>query len=129
MFTKSYDIDKGHIDFQGVVDGLYYPFYLEWCRHAYMREVVGIDIEEEFTLHNRLYMVLEYNLKFRKSLKEGDKVDVSCNLVKNEKRTRINFEQKILVNGEVYAEAIFVTTCLSNGRPSIPESIAAFFTE
>jgi len=48
MFAKQYEVDEKHIDFQGVVDGLYYPFYMEWTRHAYMREALGIDIEEEF---------------------------------------------------------------------------------
>ena len=48
MFTKQYEVDEKHIDFQGVVDGLYYPFYMEWTRHAYMREALGIDMEEEF---------------------------------------------------------------------------------
>jgi acyl-CoA thioester hydrolase len=48
MFSKHYEVDESHIDFQGVVDGLYYPFYMEWTRHAYMREALGIDIEEEF---------------------------------------------------------------------------------
>ncbi len=25
MFAKHYDVDESHIDFQGMVDGLYYP--------------------------------------------------------------------------------------------------------
>jgi len=29
MFAKQYEVDEKHIDFQGVVDGLYYPFYME----------------------------------------------------------------------------------------------------
>jgi len=29
MFSKMYDVDENHIDFQEVVDGLYYPFYME----------------------------------------------------------------------------------------------------
>ena len=36
MFTKTYSVDEKHVDFQGVVDGLYYPFYMEWTRHAFM---------------------------------------------------------------------------------------------
>lgn len=117
MFSKHYEVDEGHIDFQGVVDGLYYPFYMEWTRHAYMKEALGIDIEEEFK-QGRLYMVLEYSLRFRKSLHKGDKVEVTCELAKNEKRNRVNFVQQIKVDGVVYADATFVATCLSNGRPS-----------
>ncbi|QDY44218.1 acyl-CoA thioesterase [Candidatus Pantoea soli] len=122
MFSKHYDVDENHIDFQGVVDGLYYPFYMEWTRHAYMREALGIDIEEEFR-HGRLYMVLEYSLRFRKSLVKGDKVEVTCQLVRNEKRNRVNFVQQIKVEGVVYAEATFIATCLENGRPSMPEAV------
>lgn len=122
MFVKHYDVDEKHIDFQGVVDGLYYPFYMEWTRHAFMREALGIDIEEEFK-QGKLYMVLEYSLRFRKSLVKGDNVEVTCALEKNEKRNRVNFVQQIKVDGNVYADAIFVATCLVNGRPSMPEAV------
>ncbi|WP_227317272.1 acyl-CoA thioesterase [Cedecea davisae] len=122
MFSKHYEVDESHIDFQGVVDGLYYPFYMEWTRHAYMREALGIDIEEEFR-QGKLYMVLEYSLRFRKSLQKGDSVEVTCQLERNEKRNRVNFAQLIKVDGVVYAEATFVATCLANGRPSMPEAV------
>ncbi|WP_343551160.1 thioesterase family protein [Pantoea sp.] len=122
MFTKQYEVDEKHIDFQGVVDGLYYPFYMEWTRHAYMREALGIDIEEEFK-QGKIYMVLEYSLRFRKSLVKGDKVEVTCELAKNDKRNRVNFVQQILVNGVVYADATFIATCLANGRPSMPDAV------
>jgi len=122
MFVKHYDVDENHIDFQGVVDGLYYPFYMEWTRHAFMREALGIDIEEEFK-QGKLYMVLEYSLRFRKSLVKGDNVEVTCALEKNEKRNRVNFVQQIKINDVVYADATFVATCLSNGRPSMPEAV------
>lgn len=122
MFTKQYEVDEKHIDFQGVVDGLYYPFYMEWTRHAYMREALGIDMEEEFK-QGKIYMVLEYSLRFRKSLVKGDQVEVTCVLGKNEKRNRVNFVQQILVNGVVHADATFVATCLQNGRPSMPDAV------
>jgi acyl-CoA thioester hydrolase len=122
MFSKHYEVDENHIDFQGVVDGLYYPFYMEWTRHAYMREALGIDIEAEFAQGN-MYMVLEYSLRFRKSLQKGDKVEVTCELVRNEKRNRVNFVQQIKVEGVVFAEATFVATCLTNGRPSMPDAV------
>ncbi|POY54002.1 hypothetical protein F018LOC_02257 [Pectobacterium versatile] len=122
MFSKHYEVEDGHIDFQGVVDGLYYPFYMEWTRHAFMKEALGIDIEEEFKL-GKIYMVLEYTLRFRKSLQKGDQVEVTCQLKKNEKRNRVNFVQQIKVGGVTYAEATFVATCLTNGRPSMPEAV------
>ncbi|MEI7375282.1 thioesterase family protein [Dickeya chrysanthemi] len=122
MFSKHYDVEDSHIDFQGVVDGLYYPFYMEWTRHAFMREALGIDIEEEFK-QGKVYMVLEYSLRFRKSLQKGDRLEVTCQVEKNEKRNRVNFVQQIKVDGITYAEATFVATCLINGRPSMPEAV------
>jgi acyl-CoA thioester hydrolase len=123
MFIKQYEVNPGHIDFQGVVDGLYYPFYMEWTRHAFMKEALGIDIEEEFK-QGKMYMVLEYSLRFRKSLTKDDQMEVTCELQKHEKRNRVNFFQQIKVGGEVYADATFVATCFVNGRPSVPEAVA-----
>ncbi|MDC9614733.1 acyl-CoA thioesterase [Xenorhabdus khoisanae] len=122
MFSKKYLVDGQHIDFQGVVDGLYYPFYLEWARHAFMKEALGLDLEEEFKA-GRMHIILEYSLRFRKSLQKGNKMEVTCKVTKNEKRSRINFEQQILVDGVVYADATFVATCLVNGRPTVPEVV------
>lgn len=124
MFCKQYTVDPNHVDFQGVVDGLYYPFYLEWARHAYMAEALGLNLEEEFK-QGRIHMLLEYTLRFKKSLKAGDELVVTCQPVKNEKRSRVNFFQQILVNDVVYAEATFTATCLTNGRPGVPPSLAA----
>lgn len=124
MFRKNYAVDENHIDFQGVVDGLYYPFYMEWARHAFMKEHVGLDLEKEFE-EGRIHMVLEYTLRMRKSLKKGDLMEVTCKLEQNEKRNRINFVQQILVNGVIFADAVFVATCLDNGRPSVPDIVLA----
>lgn len=48
---------------------------------------------------------------------------MTCALEKNEKRNRVNFVQQIKVDGNVYADATFVATCLVNGRPSMPEVV------
>lgn len=128
MFTKNYTVDAHHVDFQGVVDGLYYPFYMEWTRHSYMKEALGLDLEEEFKA-GRIHMILEYTMKFKKSLLKDHAMEVTCQLKKNEKRNRVNFVQQILVDGTVYAEAVFVATCLTNGRPSIPEAVQNAITE
>ena len=42
-FIKTYTAKDEHIDFQNIMDGLYYPFYMEWCRHDYIKEVLGFD--------------------------------------------------------------------------------------
>ncbi|MGV2876737.1 acyl-CoA thioesterase [Pantoea vagans] len=122
MFTKDFTVDEKHVDFQGVVDGLYYPFYMEWTRHAFMKDELGLDLEQEFT-EGRIHMILEYTMKFKKSLQKGDEMQVTCSVTENEKKNRINFVQQILVNGSVYAEAVFVATCLVKGRPSVPDVV------
>ncbi|QOI57993.1 acyl-CoA thioesterase [Rouxiella badensis] len=122
MFAKQYEVDDKHVDFQGVVDGLYYPFYMEWTRHAFMKESLGLDLEQEFK-EGRTHMILEYKLNFRKSLKKGDHMEVTCKLMKNEKRNRVNFVQQITVNGDLCSEATFVATCFVNGRPTVPDVV------
>ncbi len=122
MFYKTYDVEEQHLDFQHVVDGLYYPFYMEWARHAYMKEVLGLDLHDEFK-QGRLHMLVEYSLRFKKSLVRGETMTVSCQLQANEKKTRVNFIQQIKVNDKVYAEGVFVATCLINGRPGLPEVV------
>jgi acyl-CoA thioester hydrolase len=124
MFSKQFEVDPKHIDFQGVVDGLYYPFYMEWTRHAFLKEALGIDIEEAFR-QGQVFMVLEYSLRFRKSLQKGDMMEVTCEVQKHEKRSRVNFVQQIKVGDVVYAEAVFVGACFMNNRPFVPEAIAA----
>lgn len=122
MFEKKYSVSKDHIDFQGVVDGLYYPFYMEWARHEYMKEFIGIDIKQD-AIDGKFHMILGYSINFRKSLKEGDEMVVTCSVSNSEKKNRINFNQEIKVNGNVFADAVFVATCLVNGRPSVPDAL------
>ncbi len=127
MFTKNFAVDDSHIDFQGIVDGLYYPFYMEWARHAFMKEEVGLDLEQEFA-QGRVHMLVEYTLRFRKSLKKGDQMAVTRKMEASDKRNRVNFVQQILVDNVVYTDALFTATCLVNGRPSVPEEILAKMT-
>ena len=46
-YSKTYTAKDEHIDFQNIMDGLYYPFYMEWCRHDFIKEALGFDFEEE----------------------------------------------------------------------------------
>src|ERR1700733_10165636 len=55
-FTKTYIVNDEHIDFQNIMDGLYYPFYMEYCRHDYIREALGFDFIAE--AKNGVNMVL-----------------------------------------------------------------------
>lgn len=123
MFSKNYQVLESHIDFQNVMDGLYYPFYMEWCRHDFMKSVLGIDIVEEAKKNNN-YVLTEYNLKFKKSIKSNTTMLVTCQLKTGEKKSRFYFEQSIIIDGAVYAEARFEATCIpASGRPCVPVEI------
>jgi len=98
------------------------PFYFEWARHAFLFEGLGIDIEQLFE-QGQQYVVLEYHLKFRKSLHRDDEITVSCELVAHEKSNRVNVVETMVHDGAVCAEGTFVCTCLDKGRPTIPAVI------
>jgi len=122
MFSKSYAVDPQHIDFQGVMDGLFYPFYFEWARHSYFSEEFGINLDQLFEL-GHMYVVLEYKMKFKKSVHRNETVVITCHVEKHEKPTRVNVVQKMFVDGVIAAEGNFVCTCMIKGRPSIPQVI------
>jgi acyl-CoA thioester hydrolase len=124
-FTKTYIAKKEHIDIQGIMDGLYYPFYMEYCRHDFIREVLGFDFEEE--AKNGIYMVLsQYTIKFIRSLKENDEFIVSCEVFTDAaNQPRLHFKQAIKLNGKLMTTGIFTGTCIpaSGGRPYLPDNI------
>ena len=130
MYTQIMTVKDEHIDFQGIMDGLYYPFYMEECRHKFLKDEVGIDIEEY--AKNGLNLVLvEYSLKFKSSLHKGDKVEVSCNLIPEEcSRIKFVVEQKISCNGKIAAEAKFTATAVkaAGGRPFVPQELNEYLT-
>ena len=45
-YHKTYTVKDEHIDVQDIMDGLYYPFYMEDCRHAFIKDTLGFDLEE-----------------------------------------------------------------------------------
>jgi len=123
MYELTMQVKDEHIDFQGIVDGLYYPYYFEECRHRYVKEVCGVDIVE-FAKKGLNLVLAEYTLKFKASLKKDDKIVVVCELVPIEgSRSRIGFFQQIICNDKIAAEANFIATCVpaAGGRPFIPD--------
>ena len=125
-YSKSYKVKEEHIDVQGIMDGLYYPFYMEWCRHDFIREVLGFDFELQ--AKEGVYMVLsEYSIQFLRSLKSGDEFSVNCTLYGDSKGLpRLHFKQSIELNKKIITKAIFTGTCVSakGGRPYLPESLS-----
>ncbi|SEW51446.1 thioesterase family protein [Chitinophaga arvensicola] len=125
-YTKEYVAKEEHIDVQNIMDGLYYPFYMEYCRHDYIREVLGFDFEEQ--ARNGVHMVLSgYRIQFLRSLKKGDQFTVTCTLYADPAgQPRLHFKQSIILNGKVMTKAVFTGTCVpaSGGRPYLPAAMA-----
>ena len=130
-YTKTYLTRDEHIDVQGIMDGLYYPFYMEYCRHDFIREILGFDFETE--ARNGIYMVLsKYTISYLRSLKKGDEFTVTCSLFKDAKGLpRLHFKQSIILNGKIMTRAVFTGTCItaSSGRPYLPESVKHLIAE
>ena len=128
MYKLDMIVKDEHIDFQGIMDGLYYPFYMEDCRHKYIKDELGVDIVEY--AKNGLNLVLaEYNFKFKAPLKKNDKLAVTCKVVPVEgSSSKFGFEQTIVCNDKVAAEARFIATCVpaAGGRPFVPEDVAKY---
>ncbi len=124
-YTKTYKVKDEHIDVQGIMDGLYYPFYMEWCRHAYIHDVLGFDFETE--ANNGVYMVLSgYQISFLRSLKKDDEFVVTCAVLKDKNGSpKLHFKQSIILNNKVMAKATFTGTCVpaTGGRPYLPASV------
>ncbi|WP_326983679.1 thioesterase family protein [Chryseobacterium sp. MYb264] len=125
IYSKEYTVKDEHIDVQGIMDGLYYPFYMEYCRHTFIDEVLGFNLEEE--AHKGVNMVLsEYKINFLRSLKKDDHISVTCELYRDkEGLPRLHFKQSIILNKKVVTKGVFTGTCVpaTGGRPYIPESL------
>jgi acyl-CoA thioester hydrolase len=125
MYSIEMPVKDEHIDFQEIVDGLYYPFYFEEVRHKFIKEVLGVDLEQT-AKEGTNWVVAEYTLKFVSPLKRRDKITVSYQLVPIEgSRSTFGFSQTILRDGKAMATAFFVVTCVPavKGRPFIPECV------
>jgi acyl-CoA thioester hydrolase len=124
-YKKLYQVNDAHIDVQDIMDGLYYPFYMEYCRHDYIREVLGFDFEEQAL--NGVYMVLSsYSIQFLRSLKKGDEFTVTCEMLSDKNNLpRLHFKQSIMLNGKKMTTGIFTGTCIpaTGGRPYLPDHV------
>lgn len=124
MYTKKYTVKDEHIDFQGIMDGLYYPFYMESCRHDFISDVLGFDMKAESEDGTNMVLT-QFTIKFKKPLVKGDTIEVTCTAhpdIKN--KPFVHFEQKIKRDGLTVTEGLFAATCISaEGRPHLPTSI------
>jgi acyl-CoA thioester hydrolase len=131
MYIKNMTIKDEHIDFQGILDGLHYPYYMEETRHQYIKEALGVDIVEA-AKRGQNYVLASYELNFRLSLKKGDEINVTCKCIQIQgSKSKFGFEQEILIHGKVAATASFIATCLpaAGGRPYIPEEVKNYLSK
>lgn len=124
-YSKTYIAKDEHIDVQEIMDGLHYPYYMELCRHDYIREILGFDFETE--AKNGVFMVLShYSISFIRSLKRGDEFSVTCKLFADEDGApKLHFKQEIILNKKIVTRATFTGTCIpaSGGRPYLPATV------
>lgn len=124
MFTKQYTVKEEHIDIQGIMDGLYYPFYMEDCRHEFVNTVLGFDINAN-ALNGINIVISEYTIKFLRSLKSGDVFDVTCEGEISPDNTKLIIHQEIKLNGKKFTDGVFIGTCVKStgGRPFLPDDL------
>lgn len=124
-YKKSYLAKEEHMDIQDIMDGLYYPFYMEDCRHAFIKEILDFDFEREAL--NGVFMVLsKYTLHFVRSLRKGNEFTVTCSVFKDKSSaTTLHFKQTITLNGKLVTKGIFSGTCIpaKGGRPFLPAAL------
>jgi acyl-CoA thioester hydrolase len=124
-YIKKYTAKEEHMDLLGNMEGLYYPYYLEDCRHAYIREILRFDFEEE--ARNGISMVLSnYNIQILRSLKGGSKFSVTCTVFRDKSAsTLLHFKQAITLRGKIVTLGLFSGTCTpsNGGRSFLPPSL------
>ncbi|SEM56234.1 acyl-CoA thioester hydrolase [Olivibacter domesticus] len=124
-YIKKYIVKEEHTDWQGNMEGLYYPYYLEDCRHAYIKEILCFDFEEE--ARNGISMVLSnYRIQILRSLKGGSNLSVSCTVFRDKSAsTLLHFKQMITLRGKIVTLGLFSSTCTpsNGGRSFLPPSL------
>jgi acyl-CoA thioester hydrolase len=127
VYSKEYTVKDEHIDFQGIMDGLHYPYYLEECRHQFMVDVLGYDLKVASEAGTNV-VLSQFGLKFRRSLMKGQKFTVTCSAHPDKSgKPQFHLKQEILRDGKLVTEAVFTATCVktTGGRSFVPEEIAA----
>jgi acyl-CoA thioester hydrolase len=124
---KTYSIEDKHIDVQGILDGLYYPFYMEYCRHDYLKEVLGFDLAHEASQGVNIVLT-QYTIRFKRSLKKGDTITVTCEAHPDTEGFPVfHLVQEIRREGKLVTEGIFTATFVkaAGGRSYLPDEIVS----
>jgi len=120
MFSKSYDIEPKHINFQGVLDRNHYPIYFEWCRLDYFYLEMGIDSDQLFE-QGKQYVVVEYTLRFKKDVYHDEPIIVTCERRDESDDDMLEIGEKMFVDGVIAAEGTFLCACVYHNQQVFPE--------
>ncbi len=125
MYSQIMQVQSNHIDFQNILDSLYYPHYMEKVRHDYMKEVFNIDIIEA-AKKGHLYVLRSYNINFKRSLYVHDKIKVTAD-AKFLSNIKLGCYQQIISTKDnlLCADANFEIVCVNQntGRPFLPNEL------
>jgi acyl-CoA thioester hydrolase len=127
-FTLEMNVRDYECDMQGIVNNSVYQNYLEHVRHEYLKQV-GIDFSD-YTQQGINLVVVRAELDYKSSLVAGDTFLVGLTL-KRESTLRFAFYQDIfrLPDRKLVLKAKIIGTALNaNGRPAIPQQLAALLT-
>jgi len=130
-FNKTMTVKNEHIDFQEIMDGLYYPYYMEIVRHEFLKSIVKVDIVKEAQDNGLNYVLSSIEkMNFKRPVRENDSMNITCELLPFDKR-KFSFYQEIIVNGKVVCDATFTATCIpqNGGRSFIPDIILDYLHE
>jgi acyl-CoA thioester hydrolase len=122
-YKKTFTVKPEHIDCQGIMDGLFYPYYMEKTRHAFCEDTFKVDLKG-MAEEGINWIITEYTIKFKKSLTTDDEFEVDC-YAELISPIKVKFEQKMIKDGKVVTTGTFITTMVntSGGRPFILDEV------
>lgn len=126
-FTLEMSVRDYECDMQGIVNNSVYQNYLEHVRHEYLKQV-GIDFSV-FTQQGINLVVVRAELDYKYPLVSGDRFVVALNM-RRESPLKFAFYQDIfrLADHKPVVKAKITGTAINRqGRPEIPETLAALF--
>jgi len=125
IFTESVMVKKEHIDFQNILDNIYYSYYFENTRHKCFHELTGLSVEELAEEGINAVLLKEY-IDFKKPIRETDQIQVTCEF-KAMSKVKFIAEQSILINDNIASKGYYEITCVkaSGGRPFLPDLITS----
>jgi len=113
------------LDYQRIVNNSVYFNYLDYARTIYLKQFNFDDVEAAERAIN--IVLMETHIKYKKSLKSGDKFYVDTKLVRTSK-LKFVFKQKIILEDskELILEADSITCCVDarTGKVCLPNELS-----